>query len=190
MQGRLIETATSNKLWTPAVLLSVQDAVFSSEHAQKALDDFSHRDDVFSDDFSSTLILQSIKDINIGDTIAKLAGSRIFESIYTKESTSESVSLPPGPYFIHGKSIHQAWKLYEDDLDAFVVPTITDDISNPKRLADSTLCSHLSFCTDALFPSVSLYYKQSHSMVLSEALLCLVDFTRARAKRSHWPALA
>jgi hypothetical protein len=133
VQGRLIESAAGNELWTPAVLLSVPDAGFGSEHAQEALDDFGRQDDVFSDDFSSTLILQASKDINIGDIAARLDGSSLFESIYTKESTRESAPLPPGPYFIHGKSIHQAWKLYEDDLDAFVVPTITDDVSNPKR---------------------------------------------------------
>ncbi|KAK0716702.1 putative amidase [Apiosordaria backusii] len=94
-----------------------------------ALDDFVHRDDVFCDDFTSAIILQSHQDINIAAIASRLAESRRFQAIYTiNEPTLRFGSLPQGPYFIHGKSIHQAWKLYEDDLDAFVVPIIADDV--------------------------------------------------------------
>jgi hypothetical protein len=37
--------------------------------------------------------------------------------------------LPEGPYFLVGDSIHQAWKLYADELDSFsvaVIPQYTD----------------------------------------------------------------
>ncbi len=32
--------------------------------------------------------------------------------------------LPEGPYFLSGNSVHQAWRLYADDLRAFVVATV------------------------------------------------------------------
>ncbi|KAK4143078.1 amidase signature domain-containing protein [Dichotomopilus funicola] len=115
--GRLINTvgtAANSEHWTPAVLLSVQDSGFASEHAQMALDDFVRRDDVFCDDFTSAVILQPSPGVDIAPALAH-------------------DSLAQGPYFIHGKSIHQAWKLYEDELGAFVVPVMADDVVNPTR---------------------------------------------------------
>lgn len=41
--------------------------------------------------------------------------------------------LPSGPYFLVGKDIHQAWRLYSDDLDAFVIATVPEDPLNPKK---------------------------------------------------------
>lgn len=135
MQGRLCESATSTTdFWTPAVLLSVHDVDFAPEHAQAALNDFAHRDDVFCDDFTSAVILQSSHGVVAGDLDAvasRLAQTHQFQTVFTGGPAASHGSLPQGPYFIHGKSIHQAWKLYDDDLDAFVVPTIPDDVSNP-----------------------------------------------------------
>lgn len=116
------------------MLLSVQEPGFAAEHAQKALDDFAHHDDVFCDDFTSAVILQSSQSgVDVAAVATKLAESRRFEAIYTTEPAFLAHdSIPQGPYFIRrGKSIHQAWKLYEDHLDAFVVPTIADDVANP-----------------------------------------------------------
>ncbi len=62
-----------------------------------------------------------------------LPESNLFRTIYTSDPAHKHGFLPPGPYFIRGKSIHQAWKLYEDDLDAFVIPTIADNVLSPKR---------------------------------------------------------
>jgi hypothetical protein len=115
------------------VLLSVQDAGYASEHAQRAFDDFVRRDDVFCDDFTSVVILQSRQSIDTTAIATRLGESRCFQAIYTNDPAVTHESLPQGPYFIHGKSIHQAWKLYDDHLDAFVIPTIADDVANPTR---------------------------------------------------------
>ena len=77
--------------------------------------------------------------------VTRLRESHSFQSIYT---ASPHAHLPQGPYFIHGKAIRQAWKLYEDDLDAFVVPTIVDDVTDPTRYAAARPC----FCPRALTP--------------------------------------
>ncbi len=55
------------------MLLSVQDAGFDPKLAQKALDDFSQQDDVFSEDFSSTLTVQARQDVGAADVAARLA---------------------------------------------------------------------------------------------------------------------
>ncbi|KAK0727825.1 hypothetical protein B0T26DRAFT_672443 [Lasiosphaeria miniovina] len=107
--GRLIETtAPSSDLWTPAVLLCGQDAGFASEHAQKALGDFVHRDGVFCDDFTSAVILQSRQGIDITTVATRLAKGGRFQGVYTSEPVLTHDPLPQGPNFIHSKSIHQA----------------------------------------------------------------------------------
>ncbi|CAD6441551.1 2b413a13-dc52-4ba4-a058-9d09563205e3 [Sclerotinia trifoliorum] len=186
--GRLIGTADGNELWTPAVLLPVQDAEFGAEHVKKAFEDFDRQDDVFSDDFTATLILRSDQNINIDDVAARLVESGSFRNIYSNELIDDSLPLAPGPYFIQGKSLHQAWKLYEDDFDAFVIPTILDDVFNPKRSANLTLYSVLPFYTNPLLQSDSAYFKRSQIMALSEALLSQVGFIRVQPKKNLLPA--
>lgn len=138
-QGRLVETPAGSELWTPAVLLSTQDSGFGPEDAQKALEEFGHPDDVLSDDFSSTPILQPSRDIDTAGVATRLAGSSPFRTVYINAPAYKHGSIQTRPYFIHGKWIHQTWKLYEDDLDAFVIPTIADDVLTPKRLVSRSL---------------------------------------------------
>jgi hypothetical protein len=75
--------------------------------------------------------LQSSQGVDVAAVATKLAESRRFEAINTTEPALAHDSIPQGPYFTYTKSMHQAWKLYEDHLDAFVVPTIADDVANP-----------------------------------------------------------
>lgn len=37
--------------------------------------------------------------------------------------------LPPGPYFLHGPNLYQAWKLYEDALGAFALGVIPQNLT-------------------------------------------------------------
>ncbi|KAI0856904.1 putative amidase [Xylaria cubensis] len=172
--GRLIEPTAVTELWTPAVLLSIPDAEFSSEHVQNALDDFSHRDDVFSDDFSSTLVLQPGRDVDVSSVTAQLTESRLFRTIYRNESGHKHHSLPSGPYFIRGKSIHQAWKLYEDDLDAFVIPTIVDDVFNPESFSVLQAVSQQGSFKSIAVPS-RLYSSPSKEKPLAGARVSIKD---------------
>ncbi|KAF2818873.1 amidase signature enzyme [Ophiobolus disseminans] len=133
--GSLIESAAGSEPWTPAVLLFVPDDEFGAETAQNAFEDFSRRDDVFSSDFSSTLILQTCYDVDILHVANRLMQSSLFRTVHVIEPTNIHGLLPSGPYFIRGKSIHQAWKLYEDDLDAFVIPTIPDYVFHPQSFS-------------------------------------------------------
>ncbi|KAK0127334.1 hypothetical protein ONS96_006882 [Cadophora gregata f. sp. sojae] len=172
--GRLVDTVASHELWTPAVLLLVHDAEFGKEHVRAALDDFSHCDDVYSEDFSSTLILQPSQGIDIAPIASRLPGDGPFNKIYTKQSSDGSASLPPGPYFIQGTSIHQAWKLYEDNLDAFVIPTIIDDVFNPQSFSVlQAVSQHGSFRSIAV-PS-RLYFFPSKEQPLAGARVSIKD---------------
>ncbi len=37
--------------------------------------------------------------------------------------------LPEGPYFLSGTAVHQAWRLYADELRAFVLATVPSSVS-------------------------------------------------------------
>lgn len=82
-------------------------------------------------------MLQPERNGHVGHVAARLALSSF--TAYTNDPTHTLGHLPPGPYFIRGNSIHQAWKLYEDHLDAFVIPTIADNVINPTRSARPSL---------------------------------------------------
>lgn len=38
--------------------------------------------------------------------------------------------LPSGPYFLHGPNLYQAWRLYDDFLDAFTFGVIPNSIND------------------------------------------------------------
>lgn len=42
---------------------------------------------------------------------------------------SDLSKLPSGPYFLHGPNLYQAWKLYDDDADAFAFGVIPDNVT-------------------------------------------------------------
>lgn len=48
-------------------------------------------------------------------------------------------SIPPGPYFLRGNVIHQAWKLYPDTLDAFSVAAYAEDVGSEENVTYASL---------------------------------------------------
>lgn len=46
--------------------------------------------------------------------------------------------LPSGPYFLHGPNLYQAWRLYDDVLDAFTFGVIPNSINGTD---DGYVCS-------------------------------------------------
>lgn len=95
-----------------------------------AVSQFTSRDDVFSADFLTGIIglqspcespatLEDFHDLNTS------LGNWNVTSVL--EVSVKDIELPPGPYFLCGKNIHQAWKLYPDDLDAFQTTVIPEN---------------------------------------------------------------
>ncbi|KAK4204937.1 amidase signature domain protein [Triangularia verruculosa] len=176
--GRLVGAATSegSEFWTPAVLLSVKDSSFGLEHARAALDDFALQDDVFCDDFTSTVILQHDEAIDIAAVASRLAESGCFQTILFKnnETTPLFGFLPQGPYFVHAKSINQAWKLYEDSLNAFVIPTVADDVVNPTSFSALQAVSQHAIFKSIAVPS-RLYASPSKEKPLAGVRVSIKD---------------
>lgn len=86
--------------------------------------------DVFTKNFAQALILQlPIQNIVYKGTRSQLRFGEVFEA----KPDSPNELLPPGPYFLCGQNIHQAWRLHEDDLDAFVISVVPEQVKNPVR---------------------------------------------------------
>lgn len=73
--------------------------------------------------------------------------------------------LPSGPYFLYGPNLHQAWRLYDDELGAFTFGIVPDDLGKPDEYVvfachSSLTCSGFNLLLRLLFwetRSQSLY---------------------------------
>ncbi|KAM0264229.1 hypothetical protein ACHAQJ_000716 [Trichoderma viride] len=96
------------------------------------LDLFATVDDVFQPDFGGILVEKPEKDKTIGLTQNIGPRSRAVFSLRQAEATVEALGfeeLPSGPYFLHGPNLYQAWRLYDDVLDAFTFGVIPNSIN-------------------------------------------------------------
>ncbi|OAQ65358.1 amidase [Pochonia chlamydosporia 170] len=100
-------------------------------HLEGTLRLFDFYDDVFTPEFGSILIEKPGG--NSGVSVASVGNGKYVmhlrnDTVTTKRSVSD---LPAGPYILHGPNVHQAWKIYNDTLDAFafgVYPENVDEI--------------------------------------------------------------
>lgn len=60
--------------------------------------------------------------------------------------TSGFGDLPSGPYFLHGPNLYQAWRLYDDVLDAFTFGVVPNSINNTEDGYVSMSCAHPIGC--------------------------------------------
>ena len=110
----------------PTVLISSPDGVPTSSIIDLAIQRFKVVDDVFSRSFQTTLIIQApesqVHDLNFIDSEFKSD----FPNILVSPLLAVSDPLPSGPYFVNQGRIHQAWRLYEDILNAFIIPVVPE----------------------------------------------------------------
>ena len=100
------------------------------------LDKLRRTDDVYSEDFHEALIVQSVEGTK---DLAMPANDRTFKRTYISQVPCASQLLPSGPYFVHYGYLHQAWRLYEDHLDAFVASIVPKTPFCPKRYGHLSL---------------------------------------------------
>jgi hypothetical protein len=102
------------------------------------LDLFATVDDVFQSDFGGILVEKPDKDSSIGlgqnigprssRTVVRLQQVEIAKEV---EADADGFGdLPSGPYFLHGPNLYQAWRLYDDVLDAFAFGVIPNSIND------------------------------------------------------------
>ncbi|KAJ5414878.1 hypothetical protein N7509_000212 [Penicillium cosmopolitanum] len=120
---------------TPVVVLNSVGSDILLENLENTLAKLIEEDDVFTSDFmaNNLLVFQSLQ---LGSSKANLPVEVVeyLEKTATRcfflQWTSDEDILPQGPYFASHKGLHQAWRLYEDKLAAFVSTTFPADHSN------------------------------------------------------------
>lgn len=128
---------------------------------EKTIAGFLEFDDVYSEDFASNIIIQTLgrfaskKRIQMG--CCKRLGPNIKLQLEYWKVDSTGDLLPPGPYFVHGNGIYEAWRLYPDFLDAFQItfmPQTSGSMGkNEKPLESATTADHIR-C--AVSPNVAI----------------------------------
>ena len=127
-QGAVSESVFQEIL--PTTLIRVNDSLKSLDDVLSLLLRFKDTDDVYSDHFQDHLVLQA----PAGQQHAQMLITTLQKTLYFKHIFQASESnLPPGPYFLSEDGIHQAWRLYEDNLDAFIIPTIPESVTAPEK---------------------------------------------------------
>ncbi|VUC36601.1 unnamed protein product [Clonostachys rosea] len=118
---------------TPVVVVTTSRAISSVDKALALIYRFASVDDVYSPAFAETIVLQSDLCLGFQDIVDQFQDLGRFHSVYHIDPTTPSNTLPSGPYFLHRGSIHQAYRLYDDDLDSFLFGVIPEDVLNPKN---------------------------------------------------------
>lgn len=118
---------------TPILILRDDTLRSTQDELIDLLRDYKTKDDIYMDEFSLTLVVHH-SSANVG-TMASTELTRPpgCLTVYNAQTPYNESHLPPGPYFLRGSSIHQAWRLYPDELDAFSFGVIPDDVFEPKR---------------------------------------------------------
>lgn len=127
-QGTIQETINPDVI-IPVTVLEPEQLYY---HLEGTLRLFDFYDDVFTPEFGNILIEKpggnsgvAVSSVGNGKSVMRLRND---SAAAAKRSVSD---LPAGPYILHGPSVHQAWKIYNDTLDAFafgVYPERVDEV--------------------------------------------------------------
>ncbi|KAI1116420.1 amidase signature enzyme [Nemania sp. NC0429] len=111
----------------PAVVLHTEDRKITTELFRAEFDRYSQEDDVFQHDFSRNGIILLVSDRNeeptpslsepVVEYFNKLSSTLIFVD-------ERRAPLRNGPYFLQGRNLFQAWRLYADTNEVFTLPVI------------------------------------------------------------------
>lgn len=140
----------------PTTVIHAESGQLSLEVLQKSIHRFQEQDDVFNSDFvRGAYIFVHLVDGSVtegllldgkGQTLEidnEYTPPVELEDFLTDHSlrlfvTRTSPALPEGPYFTRGHTIHQAWRLFPDELNAFTASVVpNDDTENQEYVAPS-----------------------------------------------------
>jgi len=117
----------------PVTLLSDPAGNLTAKQIDELVRKLLKTDDVYSDAFTKTVVLQTLRDEGshlLGGSPAISASEMAITETELSLVDDSSQLLPSGPYFVCDGDIHQAWRLYPDELDAFVFPVVPSDANS------------------------------------------------------------
>lgn len=121
----------------PVTLISTEE--LSDPDLDGFLKGLEYYDDVYSSEFAFALVEKpgaNETKRDIGARRASPAGRLSYTVQVTESRPEDSVKsspfsdLPTGPYILHGKELHQAYRIYEDELGAFSAGIVSENHLN------------------------------------------------------------
>ena len=124
-KGAIRSTGQSLAILRPCTIISSIDGNIGGVDIENTIARFLKVDDVYSLDFVSYIIIQTLGRVASKKRsqirCCERFGPNIKQQLeYSKVDFQENL-LPPGPYFVYGNGIYEAWRLYPDFLDAFQI---------------------------------------------------------------------
>lgn len=131
----VLQDAHPHSVLRPATVISTGGNL-SEQNIVDEIKRFLARDDVYSEDFASTIVIHMPAGVAL-DSPINLSSSQQYNLKnahldYSLALPNENL-LPSGPYFIHNDGIYEAWRLYPDDLDAFEIAVVPQDSNGAAR---------------------------------------------------------
>ncbi|KAB5539501.1 hypothetical protein GE09DRAFT_1062544 [Coniochaeta sp. 2T2.1] len=146
-RGKVEDYDGSEDAITPVIVLDETDVQPPREHLTAKIETLIDDDDVCSTDFIRHIVVKPRLDLK-GTTqkenrnekalstlslLSHINGEecRIERRVTLLQETSHDAKLASGPYFLHGRNLHAAFRLYPDDQDAFICGMIPTSIRSP-----------------------------------------------------------
>lgn len=109
------------------------DEIFGNS-LERILSLFDKYDDVFTPDFGFALVEKPGP-----DAANKTKPSNVTVMLSSRDVNdapgNDLSNLPSGPYILHGKNLHPAYRLYDDELAAFAFGVVSDKYNETNRFA-------------------------------------------------------
>lgn len=139
-KGSVQENVRADQI-IPVLVLSEQELESGPEQLGRILQYYVDNDDVCEDEFTGILVVNPTASGSDSRGVAgDVSGPDLsrFSSVYHIASDSARLldgasRLPSGPYFLSGPNLHQAWRLYPDELHAFTFGLLPDNPFSPQR---------------------------------------------------------
>lgn len=139
----MLSSQNVESITRPFLLLSTAKGKLDAARVGRDVQQFNIIDNVYTTDFHDSLFVQVPHgvELNLDEFTNDLGRSTKLEFRRVLGSKVDSVRdlLPSGPYFLQGRNLHQAWKLYDDSLGAFIQTVVPDNVTVPQRWADQSL---------------------------------------------------
>ncbi|KAI5461730.1 hypothetical protein BGZ63DRAFT_414396 [Mariannaea sp. PMI_226] len=171
-----IQEAINPDAILPVTLLTTDEIFGDVDTILELFDDY---DDIFTSDFGFALVEKPNRAKSNVSQATSLEVDTLRRQIYHLESIvglgDSLAELPSGPYFLHGPNLHQAWRLYSDDLKAFALGVIPEDLNEADEFQALTSLAPRGDSKSIAVPSRLYHPRPSPQKPLSGIRISLSD---------------
>ncbi|UNI19489.1 hypothetical protein JDV02_005671 [Purpureocillium takamizusanense] len=173
VQGSIQETINPDAI-VPVTLLETHE-IFGDVDATLRL--FDSYDDVFVPEFGAVLVEKPGPNATsaAADVEPSSHGRRLYRLSGDVEVTGDVAGLPSGPYFLYGPNLYQAWRLYDDDLGAFAVGVIPENVTHMSGFRALTALSDSGASKSIAVPSRLYHHAPNAKKPLSGIRVAIPD---------------